>query len=68
MTTFTANEKHWRWRSVLAIFAFGAAAAFCVNSWTARAAKLDPSASRAAFLQIYRVFDLTPLPELSSRR
>ena len=68
MTTFTANEKHWRWRSVLAIFASGAAAAFCVNSWTARAAKLDASASRAAFLQIYRVFDLTPLPELSSRR
>ena len=61
MTTFTANEKHWRWRSepaitrVLAILGFGAAAAFFVNSWTARAAKPDANASRGAFLQIYRV-------------
>src|SRR6202162_6437471 len=61
MTTFTANEKHLRWRSkaaitrVLAILGFGAAAAFFVNSWTARAAKPDANDSRAAFLQIYRV-------------
>jgi len=38
MTIFTANEKQWRWRSeramtcVLAIFAFGATAAFLVTS------------------------------------
>src|SRR5256885_11458754 len=61
MTTFTANEKHWRWRSesaitrVLAILGFSAVAAFFVNSWTARAAKPDANDSRAAFLQIYRV-------------
>src|SRR6202140_5726086 len=61
MTTFTTNEKHWRWRSepaltrVLAIFGFGAVAALFVTSWTARAAKPDANASRAAFLQIYRV-------------
>src|SRR6202140_3627797 len=61
MTTLTANEKHWRWRSeaaitrALAILGFGAAAAFFVNSWTARAAKPDANTSRAAFLQIYRV-------------
>src|SRR6267142_499302 len=58
---FTANEKHRRWRSepaitrVLAIFGFGAVAALFVTSWTARAAKPDANASRAAFLQIYRV-------------
>src|SRR5947207_2775990 len=58
MTTFTANEKHWRWRSepvitrVLAILGFGAAAAFFVNSWTARAAKPDASASRAGLLHL----------------
>src|SRR6266404_5354274 len=61
MTAFTANEKHRRWRSepaitrVLAIFGFGAVAALFVTSWTARAAKPDANASRAAFLQIYRV-------------
>jgi len=51
MTTFAANEKHWRWRSeavitrALAIFGLGTAAALCVASWTARAAKPDASAS-----------------------
>src|ERR1700682_778599 len=61
MTTFTANKKNGRWISepaitrMLSIFALGAAAALFVNSWTAHAAKPDASASRAAFLQIYRV-------------
>ena len=61
MTTFTANVKHWSWRSepaitrMLAIFEFGAVAALFLTSWTARAAKPDANASRAAFLQIYRV-------------
>src|SRR3989440_8404805 len=61
MTTFPANEKHWRWRSesaitrLLATLGFGATAAFLVTSWTARAAKPDANDSRAAFLQIYRV-------------
>src|SRR3984893_15859438 len=61
MTTFTANEKDRRWRSapaiirVVAIFAFGAVAALIATSWTAHAAKPDASASRAAFLQLYRV-------------
>jgi mono/diheme cytochrome c family protein len=40
---------------MLAIFGFGAVAALFVTSWTARAAKPDANASRAAFLQIYRV-------------
>src|ERR1700719_5434510 len=61
MTTFTANQKDRRWRSepaivrVLAVFAFGAVAAFCVASWTARAARPDTNDSHAAFLQVYRV-------------
>src|SRR2546422_6681045 len=61
MTTFMTNGRRWRWRSelamtrMLAILGFGAAAAFFVNSWTARAAKPDANDSRAAFLQIYRV-------------
>jgi hypothetical protein len=61
MTTFTANEKHWRRRGgqiitrIVAILGCGAAAVLLVTSVTARAAKPDANASRAAFLQLYRV-------------
>jgi len=61
VTTFRADEKHWRWRNeqaitrVLAILGFGAAAALLLTSLTGCAPKPDANASRAAFLQVYRV-------------
>src|ERR1700688_4581579 len=63
MIPFAGNEKHRRCRNararaitrMLVIFGFGAAAALLVTSWTAHAAKPDANASRAAFLQVYRV-------------
>jgi mono/diheme cytochrome c family protein len=61
MTAFTANEKRRCWRGepaisrMLAILGFVAAAALLAASLTARAVKPDANASRAAFLQVYRV-------------
>jgi len=61
MTLLTANKKDRRWKGepamtrTLAILGFGAASALLAATLTARLAKPDAAASRAAFLNIYRV-------------
>ncbi len=61
MSRHTANEKHCRWRRdpaisrTLAILGFGAGATLLAASLRAHPAKPDANASRAAFLEVYRV-------------
>ena len=65
MIKFPPRKKLSRWQtrkfglrmlvSAAAVFALGAAAAFLVTSLHARARAEKPAASRAAFLQVYRV-------------
>lgn len=65
MIKFPPRKKLSRWQTrefglrmlvgAAAVFALGAAAAFLVTSLHARARAEKPAASRAAFLQVYRV-------------
>ena len=61
MTLLTASEKHRHWKGApaisraLAILGCGVASALLAASLTARPAKPDTAASRAAFLNVYRV-------------
>src|SRR2546425_4897373 len=61
MTLLTASEKHRHWKGApaisraLAILGCGVASALLAASLTARPAKPDTAASRAAFLNVYLV-------------